>query len=397
MWDFSITKVGSMLLKTLPFLLFRAAVYFSVTLITIVATGTGAGVGWLAGTVAGDAPSGAGWGGMIALGIVGTALYLAREYLLYQVKAGHIAVLVRLMEGQPVPEGKQMVTYAQEQVKQRFTQSSTLFALDQLIKAILKTFNRALNSIARFIPVEGMKVVINFLNAVINMSLTYVDEIILAYSIRSGGENPWEDSRKALVLYAQNYQNILKNALFLTFFVWALTLVVFIIALTPMAIIVSLFPGTAGFWAFVFALVFAWSLKAAIIEPFAMMALMDVYFKAIEGQTPDAEWEAKLEEMSEQFVELKEKASNWVFSTDSADKPEPTVDESTDTAKDESTEAAKDESTETVKDESTDVAKDESTEAAKDESTETIIDDSTKDESAKDESAKDESAKGVTA
>ena len=73
-----------------------------------------------------------------------------------------------------------------------------------------------------------------------------------------------------------------------------------------------MFPGEYGSWGVVVAFIFAWSAKAALIEPVAIYALMEVFFKKIEGQEPDPEWDAKLEKASEQFRTLKEKALSAV-------------------------------------------------------------------------------------
>ena len=144
------------------------------------------------------------------------------------------------------------------------------------------------------------------------MSLTYLDEVILAYHLKHGGESTWKSAHKAVVLYAQNYKTMLKNAVFLTFFIWLLTFLVFILVIGPVAALVAVFPGLAGFWTFAFTAILAYGIKAAVIDPIAMTALMQVYFKTIEGQEPNPEWESKLEKMSGKFRELKDKATSWV-------------------------------------------------------------------------------------
>jgi hypothetical protein len=113
------------------------------------------------------------------------------------------------------------------------------------------------------------------------------------------------------VLYAQNYKSFLKNAFFLTFVIWGLTFAVFLIILAPVAGLVSLLPGTAGPLTLLVALVFAWGVKQAVIEPIAMTSLMQVFFKVTEGQTPNAEWEARLDQLSGKFSSLKDKAKTW--------------------------------------------------------------------------------------
>jgi hypothetical protein len=72
--------------------------------------------------------------------------------------------------------------------------------------------------------------------------------------------------------------------------------------------LVKLFPGTGGPLTLIVALVFAWGIKQAVIEPVAMIALMQVFFRVTVGQTADPEWEARLESLSMKFNELKQKA-----------------------------------------------------------------------------------------
>lgn len=311
MKDFSIRQVLGLLRQTAPFLVFRFLIYFTITLTYFVVTGAGAGIGYFVGTIGDDPGAYSVWGGVIGFGLVSAVMYFVREYLLYLVKAGHIAVLVELMDGKTLPDGRGQIDYAQGIVRERFAQSSVLFAVDQLIKGVLKVFNRTFFSIATLLPIPGLAGIAKFVNTIINLSLTYLDEVILAYNLRGRSENPWTSSREALVLYAQNYKSFLKNAFFLAFVIWGLTLIVFLLILAPVAGLVSLFPGSAGPLTVLIAIVFAWGVKQAVIEPIGMTALMQVFFKVTEGQTPDEEWDARLEKLSGKFRELKEKAASW--------------------------------------------------------------------------------------
>ena len=311
MKDFNIGEIIGLLLRTTPFLIFRFLIYFGITLGYVLITGVGAGMGYGIGSIAGDSASGGAYGGLVGFGIAGAIMYFLREYLLYMVKAGHIAVLVELLEGKELPGGRSQIDYAQQIVRERFVESSVLFGLDQLIKGILKSFNRIFFTIAAFLPIPGSQGLVKFLNTVINLSLTYLDEVILAYNIHTRAENPWESSKTALVLYAQNYKTFLKNAFWLAFLIWGLTFVIFLLILAPVAGLVALFPGSAGPLSLIIALVFAWGIKQAVIEPFAMTALMQVFFKVTQGQQANPEWEAKLDSASGKFRELKDKAANW--------------------------------------------------------------------------------------
>ena len=311
MFDFHLGAILRLLVRTTPFLVFRFLIYFGITLAYVLGTGAGAGLGYLVGHI-GDNPGAFGvWGGVIGFGAVGIAAYLLREYLLYLVKAGHIAVLVELMEGRTLPEGRGQIPYAQAIVRERFAESSILFGVDQLVKGVLKVFNRAFLSITTLLPIPGIQGVARFVNTVINLSLTYLDEVILAYNMRTRSDNPWASSRTALILYAQNYKTFLKNAFFLAFVIWGLTLLVFLIILAPVAGLVALFPGNAGALTLIVALVFAWGIKQAVIEPIAMTALMQVFFQTTEGQHPDPASEQRLEDLTERFRQLGEKARGY--------------------------------------------------------------------------------------
>src|SRR5690554_6811247 len=111
MWDFRIGTALGLMAKTLPFILFRLAVYFGVALAYVLMTGVGAGVGWGIGGFGDEGFRAAStfWGGVAGFGIVGVIMYVLREYLLYMVKAGHIAVLVELLEGHSLPQGRSQI------------------------------------------------------------------------------------------------------------------------------------------------------------------------------------------------------------------------------------------------------------------------------------------------
>ena len=308
MVDFRVGQIFGLLMRTLPFFALRLAVYLGITLAYVIGVGIGGGIGLLFGAVGGASGAGTFWGGLIGFGIVSGVLYWAREYLLYLVKAGHIAVLVELLDGRDVPGGRSQITYARAIVQERFKESSMLFGLHALIRGILRVFNRTVASVANFLPIPGLDALVKILDAIVNTSLTYLDEVILAEILRQRSTNPWATARDCVVLYAQNYKGMLRNAAFLTFIVWGMTLLIFLLVIGPIAALVATHPHVAGVWTFVIAVVAALSIKAAIVDPFAMTALLQVYTKLIAGQTPNPEWMARLDGMSGKFRELTQRA-----------------------------------------------------------------------------------------
>lgn len=315
MLDFRTGQIFGLLMKTLPFLLLRIVVYVGITLAYVLAVGIGGGMGYLFGSIGGTGGGGAGIGGFVGFVVVSGILYWARQYLLYLVKAGHIAVLVELLDGRPIPAGKGQIDYATGIVKQHFATSSVLFGLHQLIRGILRVFNRITVSIASWLPIPGLDIVVKLVDAVINTGLSSLDQVILAQILRRQTQNPWAVARDGIVLYAQNYKGVLKNAAFLTFLIWGLTLLIWLLVAAPIAALIGLFHVHASWWTFVLALIAALSLKAALIDPFATVALIQVYDKITAGQTPNPEWTARLDSMSSKFRELTQKASAAPAST----------------------------------------------------------------------------------
>ena len=84
-----------------------------------------------------------------------------------------------------------------------------------------------------------------------------------------------------------------------------------VITEVPGAAVVWLIPGQWSAGTFIFAVIFAWAVKAAVIEPFALACLLQVYFKEIEGEVPNPDWAAKLESASGKFRKLGERAMQW--------------------------------------------------------------------------------------
>lgn len=313
MTDFSLQKSFGLMARTTPFLVFRMAVYFGIACAYVIVTGTGAGIGWGIGGF-GDDDFRAGatfWGGAAGFGLTAGVIYLLREYILYTVKAGHIAVMVEMIDGRPLPEGRGQIAHATAVVKERFTETSVLFAIDQLVKGVLAAITGLLQGVANFLPIPGVQQIMGIVRAFLRIAVGLVDEVILAHAIRTRSTNPWDSARTALVLYGQNAGRMMRNAAVLTLIVWGLSLLVFVVMLAPAAAVVYLIPGAWSAGGVVFALIFAWAVKAALIEPFAVACMMQAFFKVTDGQVPNPAWETKLDGVSDKFRKMGAGAMGW--------------------------------------------------------------------------------------
>ncbi|MFO1202964.1 MAG: hypothetical protein U1E58_10060 [Tabrizicola sp.] len=313
MWDFSIAKSIGLMIRTAPFLIFRALVYFGITAALVAVTGAGAGIGYGIGAFGDEEfrTTSTAWGGFAGFGLTAGVIFFLRDYLLYIVKAGQIAVMVEYLDGRPVPYGQAQIALARTVVTERFGQASALFALDRLIKGVIGVITGLIEGVMTLLPIPGLNQIMGAVRAYLRLAVGLVDEVILAHAIRTRSENAWEAAHDGLVLYAQNARQMLTNAAWLTLISWILAAVVFVVMLAPAAAVVVLLPGDSSAAMFVFALLFAWAVKAAVIEPFALACMLQVFFKVTAGQEPQPEWRGRLTQISDKFRQLGERAVGW--------------------------------------------------------------------------------------
>lgn len=183
MWSFSTGRSISLMMQTLPFIALRCAVYFGITLAYVLMTGMGAGVGWGIGGL-GDESFQAGaafWGGAAGFGLTAGILYFLREYILYMVKAGHIAVMVKLLQGQDIPGGKYQIQHATAEVESRFGQANVLFLIDQTVKGVINAITGLVQGLARALPIAGVQQFMGLVRAFLRLAVGLVDEIKMAH------------------------------------------------------------------------------------------------------------------------------------------------------------------------------------------------------------------------
>lgn len=147
------------------------------------------------------------------------------------------------MDGEPVPDGQGQIAYAAEAAKSRFADASVLFAIDQLVKGVLAAIIGIVQGVAALLPIPYLSNLVGVIRAFLRIAVGFVDEVILAYAIRTGSANTWGAAQTGLVLYAQNYKVMLKNAAWLTVITYGLAFLVFLVMLAPAALVVYLIPA----------------------------------------------------------------------------------------------------------------------------------------------------------
>lgn len=246
---------------------------------------------------------------MLALGF---GWRLIREYLLYMLQAGHIAVITEIVTNGKLPDGVSQTEWGKQQVTAYFKELSVLALIDQLVKGVIKGVNRVLFNVTRMLPIPGLQGAGKIAERVVDFSLTYIDEAIIAYTFKTKNENVFDAAKTGIILYCQSWQALLKNAVALTLLSYVFVIVTTLIYLIPLGILAVLLPADwqmAKFALFVLAIFMGVSTKWILFDPIACTSTLLTFLHESENQTPDPQWEARIEQASGKFSELKQKAA----------------------------------------------------------------------------------------
>lgn len=241
---------------------------------------------------------------------------LVQQYVLYMINAGHIAVITEILANGKLPSGVNQVEYGKQVVTGLFKEVSVLFVIDRLVDGIVKSFNRAVVRVADFLPIPGLDGIAKIINSVIYFSMTFVDETILSYNLSRKDQNIWENAKRGVVLYAQNWKPILLSAVGIAIVNFIGTLLCIVLMMIPFGII-GFASGNEMFKTImlVLAITTGVGLKLSIINPLCLISMILTYNDAIAHQEPNQEWESRLESVSTKFVELKNKAADALRNT----------------------------------------------------------------------------------
>lgn len=311
--DFKSLKIGrafKIVMKTLPVTLVRFGALMVFWLISIVYFAILGGLSWL---VAQAVPFLGFVLFLVGLGGLGYLYKLAREYVLYMIKAAHIAVIAELVSKGSLPEGVDQLSFGKEQVRKRFGEASAMFVVDKLVQGIINSFTRTVYTVASFIPIDAIKNIANVINKIISFSLSYIDEAILARTFWLDKGSVWANARDGVVLYGMIWKPLLMNAIALMILSYIPGLVVLVLLAAPIAaaIWLAVSPAAAG-WAIIVFMVLSYLVKVAIGDTFAMAAIIATYHDETMGLEPDPKITSKLENISDKFRELQQKAKSSI-------------------------------------------------------------------------------------
>ncbi|MEI6691724.1 MAG: hypothetical protein WCL43_03265 [Chlorobium sp.] len=254
---------------------------------------------------------------LIALFAGGFSFRLLREYVLYLLQAGHIALITEIAEKGGLPPGISQTAWAKEKVMKYYKEVSVLALVDQLVKGVLVSLNRTLFNIMNVLPIPALEGLSNIVQRIVNFSLTYIDESVIAFTYFTKNENVFDAAKSGIIVYCQSWKALLKNAVALTLFSYMFVILTTFAFLIPLGALAWSLPSTwalVKFFLFVLALFLGVSAKWILFDPVACTSTILTFLKEAESIKPDPEWESKIEAVSDKFRTLKVKAEEMTRS-----------------------------------------------------------------------------------
>ncbi|MCL2694012.1 MAG: hypothetical protein FWE60_02770 [Oscillospiraceae bacterium] len=303
---------------TKPFFVVRALVC---TVITLIMLGAAILLGWLAIKFALDENiaglfiviiimCGGFWGG----------LRFVERYILYMLKAAHISAITEYIKTREVPvteKGyKGVMAYGAEMVKKNFVTTNVAFAADVLIAGATKQIMKWVNKVGKLITwIPGGDKIMAFIELVLSTALNYIDEAVLSYIFYKKDEegNAFKKACDGLVYYAQSWKSMLKGALKVGAFVWAVHAVSMIIfTAVAYGVISAASGGNVGVAGLIIGLIIAFTLRYGIehiiVDPYATCIMINDYYKAIDGKPLSRDLHGTLCKVSGKFKNLFKKS-----------------------------------------------------------------------------------------
>jgi hypothetical protein len=246
---------------------------------------------------------------IIALVAVIPIYNLANRYIFYILKAAHLAIVAELLQNDKLPDGVNQLDWGRQQVQTRFGDVNVMFIVDELVNGVINAFTNTVGWLTAWLPGDTLRTLVGMVKMIIRLSLSYVDEAVLARAFWLRSESVWSTAVDGVVLYAQIWKPILTNAVVLMLLSYIPFVAALIIFAAPVAFILNIFSSDLAAWGIIAALFLAYLIKVSIGDTFAMVAIIATYQKETANLTPNPEMKAKLETLSDKFRELQRHAT----------------------------------------------------------------------------------------
>lgn len=298
---FSLLSATRSIEATMSFVLYRFLVYLGLAGVYLVAALAGAGTLIAFASFSSKPGTVAGFGAWLGLAGCAYLVHKFRASLFFNVQAGHLALLALQATGNKLPEGKAQVESAK--------QAAALAMTPESFHAIGTTLNAAATDLVggpmALLPVPSQPALAGLQQAVAGHLARCAARASLARHFGNPAGDPWQAAECGLVALGLNLRTLLScqaQALALEYAGLAASFAAMLYLVDAAA---SLLPVDVGYWRYLFALVFAWSLKSAFFTPIATTAMAQMFFGLASPAGPEAEaLRHSLQQHSEAFRNL---------------------------------------------------------------------------------------------
>lgn len=308
MWDFKLLDATRAVEKTMAYMIYRLAMYLVLSLILVFAILAGAGTGLILDSLFRTSGFFGGIGGVVGFVVFAFILYWFRGNWFYSMKAPHLVLLNESMNEAVVQHGWAQVGHARSQVRERFSTAAELHTLDKRVKAVLADLFGHCTGLGKRVSGYGDTPFSRSIGRIMEAPAMYTHEVIIAHCLKDGTCSASAAAVRALVLYAQNFNRLFKNALALLVLKYSGAFCIFLLMLAPVGWIDEFLPVDFGNWIYVFALLLTWPLKSALFDPIVLVAMVGVFADSASEQNAKMDWESKLVAQSAAFAKIKKQA-----------------------------------------------------------------------------------------
>lgn len=255
---------------------------------------------------------------MVWLGCIGLVNFIMNHYLGYMVKAGHVATIAEGFRTGEIPAAP--ITTGKRLVLERFGTANVYFGIDKLISRAVKQIQRMLGKLTGGIlgMLPGGENIQKLINWFLELSLGYIDECCLCYTFYKKDDSAYRNAADGVVLYAQNWKELLKNAAWIMVIVSGAVIGITLILFVIMGLGFRAMEWN-GFIAFILSLLFAWTIKYAFVDSWIMVKMVHRYMTLAQAEPPAIDLYGKLTGWSESFKELMRKGKESTASATGGD------------------------------------------------------------------------------
>jgi hypothetical protein len=301
-------KPGQIFSKTMPFVWAKLLLGLLTVLASLVVFAILMGIAWLLKNEGIAAIMFFIW-----LSATATISFILNHYIGYLLKAGHISVITEAVTTGKIPDNQ--VAYGKQMVKERFLTSNIYFVIDKLVSHAVKQIQRGVEKVGNMMgAIPGMNAIVSIGKLFISISLGYIDECCLGYTFLKKDQGAFKSAADGVVIFAQNWKKLLKDAAKTTLMVVVLVLVITLVvfALFAGAFRLLVLNGSvgevagkiAGIVAFFLGLFVAWAVKKAFIDSYILVSAMTSYMEVAPTTVITFDLYNKLCGISSKFKEL---------------------------------------------------------------------------------------------